>query len=62
MAKADAGEQQVQDVLAKEHEQGYRGRKEDPTPNSAYSVAGVAKEQATPETDEKAAKKARGER
>ena len=55
----DAGTQQVQDALTQEQEQGYRGAKVDPTPNSAYSVAGVTSGEPTPETDPVAAKEAR---
>jgi hypothetical protein len=39
-------------------EDGYLGVKVDPTPDEAYTVAGVTKGQPTPETDEKAAAKA----
>jgi hypothetical protein len=54
----DAGQDQVQKAVDKETEQGFRGEKVDPTPDSAYSVAGVTKGAPTPETDEKAAAKA----
>jgi hypothetical protein len=39
-------------------EDGYLGVKVDPTPDEAYTVAGVTKGQPTPETDAKAAAKA----
>jgi hypothetical protein len=39
-------------------EDGYLGVKVDPTPDEAYTVAGVVKGQPTPETDEKAATRA----
>lgn len=49
-----AGAGEVAEKLQAEQEQGYRGTKADPTPNEAYTVAGVTSGQATPETDEKA--------
>lgn len=59
MAKAkDAGQDQVQEKVDTETEQGFRGDKVDPTPDSAYSVAGVTKGAPTPETDDAAAAKA----
>lgn len=54
------GQDQVQDAVDEETAQGFRGTKVDPTPDSAYSVAGVTKGAPTPETDEKAAAKAAG--
>ena len=36
------------------NERGYIGQKVDPTPNEAYTVAGVTEGQPTPETDEDA--------
>jgi hypothetical protein len=53
-----AGQDQVQDAVDEETDQGFRGTKVDPTPDAAYSVAGVTKGAATPETDDKAAAKA----
>lgn len=53
-----AGQDQVQEKVDKETEQGFRGEKVDPTPDSHYSVAGVTAGKPTPETDEKAAAKA----
>lgn len=53
-----AGQDQVQEKVDKETEQGFRGEKVDPTPDSHYSVAGVTANKPTPETDEKAAAKA----
>jgi hypothetical protein len=41
----------MQDAMDEETEQGFRGQKVDPTPNSAYTVAGVTSGEATPETD-----------
>ena len=41
----------VQKAVDKEQEQGFRGTKVDPTPNSAYTVAGVTAGEPTPETD-----------
>jgi len=56
--KKDAGQDQVQEAVDEETDQGFRGTKVDPTPDSAYSVAGVNKGAPTPETDDAAAKKA----
>lgn len=53
-----AGQDQVQAKVDEETEQGFRGDKVDPTPDSHYSVAGVTAGKPTPETDEKAAAKA----
>lgn len=47
----DAANQQVQRQVDQETEQGYRGLKTDPTPNEAYTVAGVTQPAPTPETD-----------
>lgn len=58
-AKHDGGTEQVQKAGAQENEQGFRGREVDPTPNENYSVAGVTSGKPTPETDQKAAEKAR---
>lgn len=41
----------AQEAFDAEHEQGFRGTKVDPTPNSAYTVAGVVAGEPTPETD-----------
>ena len=54
----DAGEAELQERFDKEDEQGYRGIVADPTPNSAYTVAGVTSGEPTPETDGEAARKA----
>ncbi|MBA3587304.1 MAG: hypothetical protein H0W41_06680 [Chloroflexi bacterium] len=54
----DGGADQVQAAVDKETEQGFRGTKVDPTPDSHYSVAGVTSGKPTPETDAKAAAKA----
>jgi hypothetical protein len=48
---ASAGQDQVDEQLAREQEQGYRGMKVDPTPDAAYTVAGVTAGMPTPETD-----------
>lgn len=50
-AEADAGAEQVQERVDQEQEQGYVGRKVDPTPNENYTVAGVTSGAPTPETD-----------
>lgn len=54
----DAGEAQVQEMIQREQDQGYRGVVADPTPNSAYTIAGVTSGEPTPETDEGAKKAA----
>jgi hypothetical protein len=50
-ATADAASEQVQQQVQQEQEQGFRGVEIDPTPNEAYTVAGVTSGQPTPETD-----------
>ncbi len=44
--------------LEEANEKGFLGEKVDPTPNEAYTVAGVTSGAPTPETDDKAAAKA----
>jgi len=44
--------------LEEANEQGFLGEKVDPTPNEAYTVAGVTSGAPTPETDDKTAAKA----
>jgi hypothetical protein len=39
------------DIVAREHEQGFRGTEVDPTPNENYTVQGVTSGAPTPETD-----------
>jgi hypothetical protein len=57
---ADKGvSDQVADAIAQEQEQGFRGVEVDPTPNEAYTLAGVTSGQPTPETDGDAALQAR---
>jgi hypothetical protein len=46
-------------LLEQANEQGFLGTKVDPTPNEAYTVAGVTEGQATPENDAKLAAQAR---
>ncbi len=58
-AKAEAGNARVEAQVNVEEEQGFRGEKVDPTPNEAYTVAGVTSGQPTPETDKDAARDAR---
>ncbi len=58
----DAGEAQLQAQFDQEEAQGYRGVVADPTPNSAYTAAGVAAGEPTPETDAQAAKDAEAHR
>lgn len=55
----EKGLAEMQATFDAEHEQGFRGTKVDPTPNAAYTVAGVTAGDATPETDEAAAKEAK---
>ena len=55
----DGGADQVAEKMDVETEQGFRGTKVDPTPNENYTVAGVTAGKPTPETDAKAAAKAR---
>ena len=56
-AKADAEAKiadpdgNIQEAMDAEQEQGFRGTKVDPTPNHAYTVAGVTEGEPTPETD-----------
>ncbi len=52
-------EADVQAVVDKETEQGFRGVKVDDTPNENYTVAGVVAGKPTPETDADAAEAAR---
>jgi hypothetical protein len=51
----DAGQKQVQSAMDQEQEQGFRGIKVDPTPDSHYTVEGVTSGKPTPETDADAA-------
>ncbi|HET7386853.1 MAG TPA: hypothetical protein VFJ19_09360 [Nocardioidaceae bacterium] len=57
--KKDAGQAEVQAAVSEAEDKGYYGSTPDPTPNEAYTLAGVNAGQATPETDDKAAAKAR---
>lgn len=59
MAEKDKAAAQVQKTVDAETDQGFRGTAVDPTPNHAYTAEGVAAGEPTPETDEKAAAKAR---
>jgi hypothetical protein len=47
----DLGKGQAQEKMDEITEKGFRGEAVDPTPNEAYSVAGVTAGKATPETD-----------
>lgn len=58
-SKNDGGAAEVAEKLADEQEQGFRGAAVDPTPNHAYTVAGVTAGEPTPETDADLAKSAR---
>jgi hypothetical protein len=58
-AAADTSTREVQERADRETEQGFRGVEVDPTPNEAYTVAGVTKSAPTPETDDEAAEQAR---
>ncbi len=53
--QSDAADAAVQAQVDHEQDQGYRGDKTDPTPNSAYTVQGVVSGEPTPETDPAAA-------
>lgn len=55
----DSGAAEVQAKVDAENEQGFRGTRVDPTPLENYTVSGVTSGAPTPETDEKAAEKAR---
>lgn len=55
-------EDRVQGAVNEETDCGFLGVEVDPTPNENYTVAGVTKGAPTPETDEKAAEKARAAR
>ena len=55
---ADIGQDAVQAAVDAEEDQGYHGVAVDPTPNSAYTVAGVTSGAPTPETDAAAAQTA----
>ena len=57
--KSDSGEAEVQTKVDAENEQGFRGVRVDPTPLENYTLDGVTSGKPTPETDEKAAEKAR---
>ncbi len=58
----DKAAEQVQKAVDVETDQGFRGTKVDPTPNENYTAAGVTSGKPTPETDDKAAEKARAAR
>lgn len=47
--KTEKAEEQVQDVVDKETEQGFRGVEVDQTPNENYTVAGVLAGKNVPE-------------
>jgi hypothetical protein len=57
--KDDSGAADVQEKVDAENEQGFRGTRVDPTPLENYTLQGVTSGKPTPETDEKAAAKAR---
>lgn len=48
---ADYGKSQVDAAVQEDEDKGYHGTKVDPTPNEAYTVAGVTAGMPTPETD-----------
>lgn len=50
-----------QEVISREHEQGFRGVEVDPTPNENYTVQGVTSGAPTPETDVDSAKDVRSQ-
>ena len=55
----DSGEAEVQANVDAENEQGFSGTRVDPTPLENYTLQGVIAGKPTPETDDKAAEKAR---
>ena len=55
----DSGEAEVQKKVDEENAQGFSGVRVDPTPLENYTLAGVTSGKPTPDTDEKAAAKAR---
>jgi hypothetical protein len=57
--KDDSGASEVQAKVDAENEQGFSGTRVDPTPLENYTLQGVTSGKPTPETDEKAADKAR---
>ena len=57
--KDDSGAAEVQAKVDAENELGFRGVRVDPTPLENYTLQGVVSGKPTPETDEKAAAKAR---
>lgn len=56
---ADTSTAEVQKKVDEDEARGFRGVETDPTPNEAYSVAGVTSGAPTPETDDDAAEAAR---
>lgn len=47
----EAAQAEVQKVVDKQVDQGFRGVEVDPTPNENYTVPGVLADKPTPETD-----------
>lgn len=58
-ARDDLGQAEVQARVDEATERGYVGTVPDPTPNEAYTLAGVVAKRPTPETDAGAAADAR---
>lgn len=58
-ADEDAGAAALQEQMDEDTEKGFHGDAVDPTPNEAYTVAGVTSDTPTPETDPALAKEAR---
>lgn len=56
---ADTSTAEVQAKADADQARGFRGMEVDPTPNEAYSIAGVTSGAPTPETDDAAAEVAR---
>lgn len=50
----DGGQAEMQAAADADREKGYHGETPDPTPNAAYTVAGVTGGAPTPETDQDA--------
>jgi len=58
-AKKDGGADEVQAKVDEAQAQGFEGVRVDPTPLENYTLGGVTSGKPTPETDDKAAAKAR---
>lgn len=59
VVNADQSTAEVQKRFDEDEARGFRGVETDPTPNEAYTIAGVTSGAPTPETDDDAAETAR---